>query len=819
MAPASARLASRRHIRAHLPTRTGLARMHRPGRRWRAPCRRARRGRHRGCLTCPGAMPKPGRIGLSAHPRTCRMTEAIRPVFHGFEQIPLREYAERAYLDYSMYVVLDRALPFLGDGLKPVQRRIVYAMSELGLNASAKPKKSARTVGDVIGKFHPHGDSACYEALVLMAQPFSYRYPLIEGQGNFGSPDDPKSFAAMRYTEAKLTPIAEVLLGELGQGTVDWVPNFDGTLQEPSWLPARLPHLLLNGTTGIAVGMATDIPPHNLNEIVSACVRLLDDPEASVADLCEHVRGPDYPTEAEIITPPDELRAMYESGTGSVRARATWKKEAGNFVITALPYQVSPSKVIEQIAAQMRAKKLPWLEDIRDESDHANPVRVVLVPRSSRVDGEQLMSHLFATTDLEKSYRINLNVIGLDGKPAVKDLRTLLEEWLAFRTDTVVRRLRHRQEKVERRLHLLEGLLVAFLNLDEVIRIIRTEDEPRPVLMARFGLSEAQAEYILETRLRQLARLEEMKIRGEQEELAQELERIVATLGSKARLKKLVKDELLADAKKYGDARRSPLVVREAAQALDETELVPSEPVTVVLSEKGWVRAAKGHDVDAAGLSYREGDGLLAAVRSRSTWQVAFIDSQGRSYSTVAHSLPSARGNGEPLTGRFSPAPGASFQALASGEADSRFVLASSHGYGFVTRFENLVGRNKSGKALLNLTPGARVLQPAPLGNPGTDRIVAVTSAGHLLAIPAGELPELDKGKGNKLIDIPRAKLGTERVVAITAVAPGQTLLVRSGQRTMSLSFRDLEEYLGARATRGGLLPRGWQKVDGLAVE
>ena len=818
MAPASARLASRRHIRAHLPTRTGLARMHLPGRRWRAPCRRARRGR-RGCLTCPGAMPKPGRIGLSAHPRTCRMTEAIRPVFHGFEQIPLREYAERAYLDYSMYVVLDRALPFLGDGLKPVQRRIVYAMSELGLNASAKPKKSARTVGDVIGKFHPHGDSACYEALVLMAQPFSYRYPLIEGQGNFGSPDDPKSFAAMRYTEAKLTPIAEVLLGELGQGTVDWVPNFDGTLQEPSWLPARLPHLLLNGTTGIAVGMATDIPPHNLNEIVSACVRLLDDPEASVADLCEHVRGPDYPTEAEIITPPDELRAMYESGTGSVRARATWKKEAGNFVITALPYQVSPSKVIEQIAAQMRAKKLPWLEDIRDESDHANPVRVVLVPRSSRVDGEQLMSHLFATTDLEKSYRINLNVIGLDGKPAVKDLRTLLEEWLAFRTDTVVRRLRHRQEKVERRLHLLEGLLVAFLNLDEVIRIIRTEDEPRPVLMARFGLSEAQAEYILETRLRQLARLEEMKIRGEQEELAQELERIVATLGSKARLKKLVKDELLADAKKYGDARRSPLVVREAAQALDETELVPSEPVTVVLSEKGWVRAAKGHDVDAAGLSYREGDGLLAAVRSRSTWQVAFIDSQGRSYSTVAHSLPSARGNGEPLTGRFSPAPGASFQALASGEADSRFVLASSHGYGFVTRFENLVGRNKSGKALLNLTPGARVLQPAPLGNPGTDRIVAVTSAGHLLAIPAGELPELDKGKGNKLIDIPRAKLGTERVVAITAVAPGQTLLVRSGQRTMSLSFRDLEEYLGARATRGGLLPRGWQKVDGLAVE
>ncbi|RPE77045.1 DNA topoisomerase IV subunit A [Vulcaniibacterium tengchongense] len=747
------------------------------------------------------------------------MNDTVRPVFHGFEQIPLREYAERAYLDYSMYVVLDRALPFLGDGLKPVQRRIVYAMSELGLNATAKPKKSARTVGDVIGKYHPHGDSACYEALVLMAQPFSYRYPLIEGQGNFGSPDDPKSFAAMRYTEAKLTPIAEVLLGELGQGTVDWTPNFDGTLEEPTWLPARLPHLLLNGTTGIAVGMATDIPPHNLNEVVSACVRLLDDPDATTRDLCEHVLGPDYPTEAEIITPPAELRAMYESGSGSVRARATWQKENGNFVVTALPYQVSPSKVIEQIAAQMRAKKLPWLEDIRDESDHANPVRVVLVPRSNRVDAEQLMGHLFATTDLEKSYRVNLNVIGLDGKPAVKNLRTLLEEWLTFRTDTVVRRLKHRQEKVERRLHLLEGLLVAFLNLDEVIRIIRTEDEPRPVLMARFGLTEEQADYILETRLRQLARLEEMKIRGEQADLQAERERIEATLGSKAKLKKLVKEELLADAKKFGDARMSPLVARSAAQALSETELVASEPMTVVLSEKGWVRAAKGHDVDAASLSYREGDALLAAVRSRSTLQVAFLDSTGRAYSTLVHSLPSARGNGEPLTGRFSPPPGASFQALASGEDDARFVLASSHGYGFVTRFGNLTGRNKAGKSMLSLTPGAKVLQPAAVTDPGQDRVVAATSAGHLLAFPAGELPELDKGKGNKLIDIPKAKLGTERVVAVAAVPPGGNLIVKSGARSMTLSWKDLDAYLGARATRGGLLPRGWQKVDGLAVE
>lgn len=747
------------------------------------------------------------------------MNDTVRPAFHGFEQIPLREYAERAYLDYSMYVVLDRALPFLGDGLKPVQRRIIYSMSELGLNAASKPKKSARTVGDVIGKYHPHGDSACYEAMVLMAQPFSYRYPLVEGQGNFGSTDDPKSFAAMRYTEAKLTPIAEVLLGELGQGTVDWTPNFDGTLEEPSWMPARLPHLLLNGTTGIAVGMATDVPPHNLNEVVSACVRLLDDPDATTRDLCEHVRGPDYPTAAEIITPAADLQQMYETGLGSVRARAVYVKDGANLVITALPYQTSPGKVIEQIATQMRAKKLPWLEDIRDESDHANPTRIVLVPRSNRVDAEQLMGHLFATTDLEKSFRVNFNIIGRDGRPQVKGLKALLTEWLAFRTETVTRRLKHRLDKVERRLHLLEGLLVAFLNLDEVIRIIRTEDEPKPVLMKRFKLSEEQTDYILETRPRQLARLEEMKIRGEEDELKAERERIIATLESRAKLKKLVKDELLADAKKFGDARRSPLVARGAAQALSETELVASEPMTVVLSEKGWVRAAKGHDVDAASLSYREGDELLASAKSRSTQQVAFLDSTGRAYSTVVHSLPSARGNGEPLTGRFSPAPGASFQALASGDNDTRFVLASSHGYGFVTRFENLTGRNKAGKAMLSLTPGAKVVQPAPVSSVEQDRIAVVTNVGHLLAFPVGELPELDKGKGNKLIDIPKAKLGTERVVAVAVVAPGGTLVVKSGARTMSLSFKDLDTYLGARATRGGLLPRGWQKVEGLGVE
>lgn len=747
------------------------------------------------------------------------MNETVRPAFHGFEQIPLREYAERAYLDYSMYVVLDRALPFLGDGLKPVQRRIIYSMSELGLNAGAKPKKSARTVGDVIGKYHPHGDSACYEAMVLMAQPFSYRYPLVEGQGNFGSTDDPKSFAAMRYTESKLTPIAEVLLGELGQGTVDWTPNFDGTLEEPTWMPARLPHLLLNGTTGIAVGMATDVPPHNLNEVVSACLRLLDDPDATTRDLCEHVLGPDYPTAAEIITPRADLLNMYETGLGSVRARGVYVKDGNNLVITALPYQASPGKVIEQIATQMRAKKLPWLEDIRDESDHANPTRIVLVPRSNRIDAEQLMGHLFATTDLEKSFRVNFNVIGLDGRPQVKGLKAFLSEWLSFRTDTVTRRLKHRLDKVERRLHLLEGLLIAFLNLDEVIRIIRSEDEPRPVLMARFKLSDEQTDYILETKLRQLARLEEMKIRGEEAELEAERERIIATLDSKAKLKKLVKDELIADAKKFGDERRSPLVARGAAQALSETELVASEPMTVVLSEKGWVRAAKGHDIDASGLSYREGDELLAATKSRSTQQVAFLDSTGRAYSTVVHSLPSARGNGEPLTGRFSPAPGASFQALASGDNDHRFVLASSHGYGFVTRFENLTGRNKAGKAMLSLTPGAKVIQPALVGDVDQGRIAVVTNVGHLLTFPVGELPELDKGKGNKLIDIPKAKLGTERVVAVAVVVPGSTLVVKSGARTMSLSFKDLDAYVGARATRGGLLPRGWQKVEGLAVE
>jgi len=734
-----------------------------------------------------------------------------------YEQIPLKEYAERAYLDYSMYVVLDRALPFVGDGLKPVQRRIIYAMSELGLAATAKPKKSARTIGDVIGKFHPHGDSSCYEAMVLMAQPFSYRYPLVDGQGNFGSPDDPKSFAAMRYTESKLSPIAEALLGELAQGTVDWVPNFDGTMDEPSWLPARVPHVLLNGSMGIAVGMATDIPPHNLRELATACIRLLDDPDATVADLCEHVHGPDYPTEAEIITPRADLLAIYQTGGGSVRARAVYQREEGNIVITALPHQVSPSKILEQIAAQMRAKKLPMIEDLRDESDHENPIRLVIVPRSNRVDADETMQHLFATTDMEKSFRVNLNMIGLDGRPQVKDLKRILGEWLSFRTSTVTRRLQHRLAKVDRRLHLLEGLHTAYLNLDEVIRIVRSEDEPKPVLMARFKLSEEQTDYILETRLRQLARLEEMKINAERDQLEEERARINVLLKSPAKLKSLIKDELRADAEKFGDARRSPLVEREVAHALDESALVASEPVTVVLSQKGWARAAKGHDVDAEALNYREGDGLLAAVKARTTQQVAFIDSTGRAYSTLAHTLPSARGNGEPLTGRFSPAAGASFDAVVAGDNDTRLILATDFGYGFVTRFESLTGRNKAGKQIISLSDKARVLAPQISADPARDRIVVVTTEGHLLMFSVAELPELDKGKGNKLIEIPKAKLvsGDERVAGVAVVSEGKgEVTMYAGQRKLTLKWSDLVEYGGNRATRGGVLPRGLRRVE-----
>ncbi len=739
----------------------------------------------------------------------------------GSERLPLAQFTEKAYLDYSMYVILDRALPFIGDGLKPVQRRIVYAMSELGLSATAKFKKSARTVGDVLGKFHPHGDSACYEAMVLMAQSFSYRYPLIDGQGNWGSPDDPKSFAAMRYTEARLTPYAQVLLSELGQGTVEWQPNFDGTLEEPRALPARLPNILLNGATGIAVGMATDIPPHNLREVAAACIRLIEQPKATVAELCEHILGPDFPTEAEIVSDPCELRRIYETGSGSLRARARWEIEHGAVVITALPYQVSGARVQEQIAQQMQAKKLPWVEDLRDESDHENPTRLVIVPRSNRVDLERLMLHLCATTDLERSYRVNLNMIGLSGRPEVKDLRSLLQEWLRFRFETVRRRLQYRLDKVVDRLHLLEGLLIAFLNLDEVIRIIRTEDEPKPVLMQRFDLTDVQADYILDTKLRHLARLEEMKIRAEQEELDRERQELEKTLGSKARMKTLIKKELAADAQKFGDERRSPIVARPPAEAMDETELAPSEPVTVILSEKGWVRAAKGHEIDPAGLSYKAGDGYLASVRLRSNQPVVFLDSTGRSYSLLAHTLPSARGQGEPLTGRFTPPAGAGFVAVLGGDPEGWWLLASDAGYGFRVQAKDLLANKKAGKAVLRLPEGARVLRPSPLHDPDTDRVVAVSSAGRMLVIPAAELPAMARGKGNRIIGIPSKAVAerSEYVVAVLVVPEGGRVRVLSGKRHLTLKAADLNAYEGERGRRGNKLPRGFQKVDDLVLE
>jgi len=740
--------------------------------------------------------------------------------FENFERMPLAQFTEKAYLDYSMYVILDRALPNIGDGLKPVQRRIIYAMSELGLNAAAKYKKSARTVGDVIGKFHPHGDSACYEAMVLMAQPFSYRYPIVDGQGNWGSPDDPKSFAAMRYTESKLSPYAEVLLSELGMGTVDWQPNFDGTLEEPVVLPARLPNVLLNGTTGIAVGMATDIPPHNLREVAAACMHLLEDPRADIDALCEFVKGPDFPTEAEIITPRADIRQMYETGNGSIRMRARWEKEkgSGNVIITALPYQVSGSKVLEQIAQQMRNKKLPMVEDLRDESDHENPTRLVIEPRSNRVDVEQLMNHLFATTDLERTYRVNLNMIGLDGRPQVKNLRQILVEWLEFRTQTVTRRLEFRLDKVMKRLHILEGLLVAFLNIDEVIAIIRNEDRPKPVLMERFGISDAQAEAILELKLRHLAKLEEMKIRGEQEELEKERKAIEKLLGSKKLLKAMIRQEIAADAKKYGDERRSPLVEREAAQAMDETALVPSEPVTIVLSKRGWVRAAKGHDIDPAQLQYRQGDEFLAAARGKSNQLAVFLDSTGRSYCVPAHQLPSARGQGDPLSGKLTPPDGASFVGVAIGDPEDYVLLASNAGYGFVTQLKELHTRNKKGKAVLSVSKGVQALALVPVTSPETDWIVAASTDGHLLCFPIQELPQLAKGKGNKILGISSArfKAGEEAMAAIASMPDEGGVLVRSGQRQMTLKYRDLDDYEGERGQRGRKLPQGWRKVNAI---
>ncbi|HDV7283881.1 TPA: DNA topoisomerase IV subunit A [Mannheimia haemolytica] len=731
--------------------------------------------------------------------------------YEGIEQMPIKRFTEDAYLNYSMYVIMDRALPFIGDGLKPVQRRIIYAMSELGLNASAKYKKSARTVGDVLGKFHPHGDSACYEAMVLMAQPFSYRYPLVDGQGNWGAPDDPKSFAAMRYTESKLSKIAEILLGELGQGTVDYQPNFDGSLEEPKYLPARLPHILLNGTMGIAVGMATDIPPHNIDELADASVMLLDNPKATLDDVLSVVQGPDYPTEAEIITPKAEIAKMYEQGRGSIKMRAVWKKEEGEIVISALPHQASPSKIIEQVATQMRNKKLPMVDDIRDESDHENPIRIVIVPRSNRIDFEALMDHLFATTDLEKSYRVNMNMIGLDGKPAVKNLLTILNEWLSFRRATVTRRLNYRLDKILNRLHILDGLMIAFLNIDEVIEIIRSEDDPKAELMARFNLSEVQAEAILNLRLRHLAKLEEHQLQAEKSELEKERDELQLILGSERRLNSLIKKEVQADAKAFASPRRSPLVERAESKAIAESDLTPTEDVTVILSEKGWVRCAKGHDIDVQALSYRAGDGYLAHARGRSNQPVVFLDSTGRAYALEPTSLPSARSQGEPLTGKITLPEGAVVQQVLMASPETKVLMASDSGYGFICTFEDLVSRNKAGKAVISLTENAKVLPPQLLENDENLSLVAMSNVGRMLVFPVSELPALSKGKGNKIINISAAaaKSGDEYLARLLVIKPTNSLVFVSGKRKITLKPSDIDNYRGERARKGSQLIRG----------
>ena len=741
--------------------------------------------------------------------------------YEGIEQIPLRTFTEKAYLNYSMYVIMDRALPFIGDGLKPVQRRIVYAMSELGLNAAAKFKKSARTVGDVLGKFHPHGDSACYEAMVLMAQPFSYRYPLVDGQGNWGAPDDPKSFAAMRYTESRLSKISEILLTELGQGTVDFQPNFDGTLEEPQYLPARLPHILLNGTTGIAVGMATDIPPHNINEVADAAVLLLDNPKAGLDDVLNIIQGPDFPTEAEIISPKDDIRKMYETGRGSIKMRATWHKEDGEIIISALPHQSSPSKIIAQIAEQMTAKKLPMVEDIRDEADYENPVRIVLVPRSNRVDTDALMAHLFATTDLEKSYRVNMNMIGLDHKPAVKGLLQVLTEWLTFRRTTVTRRLQHRLDKVLARLHILNGLMIAFLNIDEVIEIIRTEDEPKQVLMARFNLSDEQAEAILNLRLRHLAKLEEHQLQAEKDKLEEERSNLELILGSERRLNTLIKKEIQEDAKKYASPRMSQLVEREEAKAISESEMTPAEPVTVILSEMGWVRCAKGHDIDPEGLSYKAGDKYLSHACGKSNQPVIFIDSTGRSYALDPLSLPSARSQGEPLTGKLTLPAGATIEQVIMETEKQELLMASDAGYGFICKFEDLIARNKAGKALISLPENAKVLKPETLSE-STSLLVSLTSAGRMLIFPVRDLPALSKGKGNKIISIPaaNAKARSELLVKLFLISEQASLEFHSGKRKITLKPEDLQKFRAERGRKGSQLPRGLHSnVDIVVVE
>ncbi|MDA9058579.1 DNA topoisomerase IV subunit A [Candidatus Thioglobus sp.] len=738
---------------------------------------------------------------------------------NGIERQSVGEYSERAYLDYSMYVILDRALPFIGDGLKPVQRRIIYAMSELGLKSTAKFKKSARTVGDVLGKFHPHGDSACYEAMVLMAQPFSYRYPFIDGQGNWGAPDDPKSFAAMRYTESKLSPYADLLLAEINKGTVSWTDNFDGTIQEPLQLPAQVPNLLLNGTSGIAVGMATDVPPHNLLEVIAACIQLLEKPSTELDELMQIIPAPDYPTDAYIVSSKEDLRQMYETGNGSVKMRAGYIKEDGEIVIESLPYQTSGAKVITQIAAQMRNKKLPLVEDLRDESDHENPTRLVIVPRSNRVDCDQLMLHLFATTDLEKNYRVNMNVIGLNGKPQVKPLIPLLKEWLEFRMQVVVNRLQSRLDKILDRLHILDGLLIAYLNIDEVIAIIRREEKPKPVLIEQFKISEIQAEAILELKLRHLAKLEEVKIKSEADELGKERKSIELLLSSETRLKTYIKKELRVILEEFGDKRRCQIISDvSSAQAFNDQDMIPAENVTVVLSEKGWVKAAKGHEIDSSSLNYKSGDTYLKDAKGRSNQMAFFIDSTGRSYSILANSLPSARGQGEPLTGKLTPPLGAEFIDVVMGKDEQAVILSSDAGYGFVSTLGNLNSKTKSGKHLITLSKQARANRLAIVEDVDNHYVAVATNRARLLIFPISELPHLSKGKGNKLIQIANKDFidREEFVIGVCAIKDNQKLKVQYGKKHKKYSFEELVNFVSHRARKGLILPGVFKKVDSI---
>ncbi|QOW50932.1 DNA topoisomerase IV subunit A [Acinetobacter sp. YH12138] len=732
---------------------------------------------------------------------------------HATENRSVAEFTEQAYLNYAMYVIMDRALPHISDGLKPVQRRIVYAMSELGLKPTGKPKKSARTVGDVLGKYHPHGDSACYEAMVLMAQPFSYRYPFIEGQGNWGSPDDPKSFAAMRYTEAKLSAYSDLLLSELGQGTCDWQDNFDGSMKEPVNLPARVPNILLNGTTGIAVGMATDIPPHNLREVVKGTIALIRNPNLTDEKVAEYIPAPDLPTRAEIITSPEELLKIQTTGRGSYRTRAVYSIEKNEIVITELPYQVSGSKVITQIADQMQAKKLPLVTDLRDESDHKNPTRLVIVLRSNRIDAESVMSHLFATTDLESSYRVNMNMIGADGRPQVKSIRRILLEWIEIRKNTVTRRLTYHLNKIEKRLHILAGLIIAYLNIDEVIRIIREEDQPKPVLMTHFNIDEIQAEAILELKLRHLAKLEEMEMRREQEELEAKAAIIREQLANPESLKALIINELKEDAKTFGDDRRSPIVKRAEAHAINEQDMLPADPVTVVLSEAGWIRSAKGHEVDAENLNFRAGDQYLSHAQGKSNQRVYVLDDAGRSYALGINTLPSARGLGEPLSSKLAPASGVGFKQVFIAEDETEVLAMSSKGYGFKTQAKNLDTNAKAGKAFLTLSEGAAVMNLTAIEN--ATHLALLSSAGRLLLVELDELPVLNKGKGNKLIQL-EAK---DQIVSMTTLNLDEIIQVLAGNQQLKLKGDDLQKYVGKRASKGVLLPRGYQKANKLFIQ